>query len=140
MDKERAAAAEFIKWATSKDMELAKSLQANIISVTRDSVFNDPTFQAKFGGDWLVSTVESFKITNPGYRPLIEGWREIGDRLGITVENVIAGIQPAKQALDEAAAYAAEVLMRTGRLKRFSLISCDTSSLLLCCLLERPQY
>jgi len=117
-DQEKGAAAEFIKWATSQDIELSKALQANIISVTRDSVFNDPAFQAKFGGDWLTSTVESFKITNPGYRPLIEEWREIGDRLGIAVENVIAGIQPAKEALDEAAAYAAEVLVRTGKLKK----------------------
>ncbi len=117
-DKEKAAAAEFIKWATGKDMELSKALQANIISVTRDSVFNDPAFQAKFGGDWLTSTVESFRITQPNYRPLIEEWREIGDRIGIAVENVIAGIQPAKEALDEAAQYAAEVLMRTGKLKK----------------------
>lgn len=117
-DQEKGAAAEFIKWATSQDIELSKALQANIISVTRDSVFNDPAFQAKFGGDWLTSTVESFRITNPGYRPLIEEWREIGDRLGIAVENVIAGIQPAKEALDEAAAYAAEVLVRTGKLKK----------------------
>ncbi|MEN3186921.1 MAG: sugar ABC transporter substrate-binding protein, partial [Atribacterota bacterium] len=117
-EQEKGAAAEFIKWATSQDIELSKALQANIISVTRDSVFNDPAFQAKFGGDWLTSTVESFRITYPGYRPLIEEWREIGDRLGIAVENVIAGIQPAKTALDEAAAYAAEVLMRTGKLKK----------------------
>ncbi|NSW76953.1 MAG: sugar ABC transporter substrate-binding protein [Candidatus Atribacteria bacterium] len=117
-DQEKGAAAEFIKWATSQDIELSKALQANIISVTRDSVFNDPAFQAKFGGDWLTSTVECFRITNPGYRPLIEEWREIGDRLGIAVENVIAGIQPAKEALDEAAAYAAEVLVRTGKLKK----------------------
>ena len=117
-EQEKGAAAEFIKWATSQDIELSKALQANIISVTRDSVFNDPAFQAKFGGDWLTSTVESFRITNPGYRPLIEEWREIGDRLGIAVENVIAGIQPAKEALDEAAAYAAEVLVRTGKLKK----------------------
>jgi len=117
-EAERGAAAEFIKWATSQDIELGKALQANIISVTRDSVFNDPAFQAKFGGDWLTSTVESFKITDPGYRPLIEEWREIGDRLGIAVENVIAGIQPVQEALNEAALYAAEVLMRTGKLKK----------------------
>ncbi|NLY06452.1 ABC transporter substrate-binding protein [Candidatus Sordicultor fermentans] len=116
-DEEKKAAAEFIQWATSREMELDKSLQADIISVTRDSVFNDPEFRAKFGGDWLESTMESFRITNPNYRPLIEEWREIGDRLGIEVENVIAGIKPAKEALDEAAAYAAEVLKKTGKIK-----------------------
>ena len=46
----------------------------------------------------------SLSVLPINYRPLIEEWREIGDRLGIEVENVIAGIKPAKEALDEAAA------------------------------------
>ena len=48
---------------------------------------------------------------------IVRRLREIGDRLGIEVENVIAGIKPAKEALDEAAAYAAEVLKKTGKIK-----------------------
>ncbi len=113
-DPQREAAALFIQWATSKKMEQLKAA-GGIVSVSRLSVFNSDEFKARYGKyhGWLESTVEAIKVADPDYRPRIVEWRDIGNRLGIAVEEVIAGIKPPKQALDEAAKYAVNVFAKT---------------------------
>lgn len=102
-DAEKEAAAEFIMWATSADMQMA-SVDAGIVSQTRTSVLSSEKFQQAFAKDWLDSTIESWAMTDPNYRPLFSGWRTMGDTIGIAVQDVIAGTKDAKTALDEAAA------------------------------------
>jgi multiple sugar transport system substrate-binding protein len=102
-DKEQRASAAFLMWATSAEMQMA-SIDAGIVSQTRTSVLTSDTFQEAFPADWLESTIESWAMTNPQYRPLFNGWRSMGDRIGIAVQEVIAGQKDAKTALDEAAA------------------------------------
>ena len=115
-EKERKAAAEFIQWATSKGMEKRKALDG-IISVTRESVFNDADFQARYGAynGWLESTNQSIKEAMAEYRPRIPEWREIGNLIGIAVEEAIAGIKAPEAALNEAAKAGDEVFSATRR-------------------------
>jgi len=102
-DAEQAAAAAFIMWATSKEMQTA-AIDVGIVSQTRTSVLTSDKFNEAFPADWLSSTVESWAMTDPNYRPLFTGWRTMGDRIGIAVQEVIAGDKDAQTALDEAEA------------------------------------
>ncbi|OPZ88449.1 MAG: hypothetical protein BWY74_03131 [Firmicutes bacterium ADurb.Bin419] len=45
---------------------------------------------------------ESLEIADADYRPRFPYWREMGDRLGIAVQSVIAGEKDAKAAMDGA--------------------------------------
>lgn len=118
-ERERQAAALFIQWATSKEIEMDKALSAGIVSVTRRSVFNHPAFRAKYGkyNGWLESTVESLEIAMTEYRPRIPEWREIGNRIGIAIEEVLAGLKSPEVAMREANEYARKVFKQTGKLK-----------------------
>jgi multiple sugar transport system substrate-binding protein len=111
-DEEKEAAAKFIQWATSKEMELGKALEANIVSISRKSVFNSKEFQSKVTPDWLEAAQKSLEITMPNYRPLVPEWREVGDLLGIAVESVISKQQTAAEALNEAQKKAEEVMAK----------------------------
>lgn len=112
---ERRAAAEFLMWATGKEMQM-NSIDAGIVSQTRESVLTSDKFKQAFPADWLQTTVDSWAITDSNYRPLFTGWRTMGDRLGIAVQEVIAGDKDAQTALDEAAT---EV---TGNFERMQLL------------------
>jgi len=120
-EKQRKASWAFISWATRKQMELKKALEGKIPTGVRRSIFENPQFKEMFGEQncpgWLHSIVESLAVAEVDYRPRMKEWREIGDILGIAVENVIAGIKPADASLDEAAEFARETLERSGRLK-----------------------
>ena len=112
-NQEKLASAAFISWATSKQMQM-DSLDAGIVSQTRNSVLQSEKFIKTLNPEWLASTRESWAITNPNLRPLFPGWRSMGDLIGIAVQQVIAGEKSAKDALDEAAAATTELFKRTG--------------------------
>jgi len=120
-EKQKLAAAEFIKWATSKEIEQGKAFEANIPTPTRRIIFDDPRFVKKYGENaypgWLKSYMADLEIADPDFRPRIVEWREIGDRLGIAIEEIVAGIKPAQTALDEAAADVVTIFKASGRLK-----------------------
>lgn len=120
-EKQRKASWAFISWATSKEMEFKKALEGKIPTGVRRSIFENPQFKEMFGEQncpgWLHSIFESLAVAEVDYRPRMKEWREIGDMLGIAVENVAAGIKPADASLDEAAKFARETLERSGRLK-----------------------
>lgn len=109
----------FIQWATSRTMELKKALEGNIVSVTRKSVFMNPVFIDKFGKypGWRESTVEGLEEALPNYRPRFPKWREMGNLIGIAVEEAIAGVKSPKEALDWAAAESYKILKETGYIK-----------------------
>ncbi|HOB43735.1 MAG: sugar ABC transporter substrate-binding protein [Limnochordia bacterium] len=112
-EEQRENAAKFVQWATSREMELGKALEADIVSITRTSVFESNEFRNKINPQWLEAAVKSLEITDPNYRPLIPEWREVGNLLGIAVESVISGQQSAPAALAEAQKGAEEVMART---------------------------
>ncbi len=120
-EKQRKASWAFISWATSEEMEFKKALEGKIPTGVRRSIFENPQFKEMFGEQncpgWLHSVFESLAVAEVDYRPRMKEWREIGDILGIAVENVIAGIKPSNVSLDEAAEFARETLKRSGRVK-----------------------
>jgi|YelNatPaOPRAMG01_1025707.scaffolds.fasta_scaffold07793_5 ABC-type glycerol-3-phosphate transport system substrate-binding protein len=120
-EKEKLAAAEFVQWATSYDIQLDSALQLGVVSSARNKVFNNPAFIARFDDKsypgWRSSTVESYKIAMPQFRPLIPEWREFGNLLGIAIEQVISGQKTAKEALDWAAEGTVKIMKDSGKLK-----------------------
>jgi len=110
-DKQKKAAAEFILWATSYDMQLA-SIDAGMVSQTRDKVLNSDKYKAKANPEWLSSTAESWKIANGNYLPRTVAYRTMGDIVGVAVQEAIAGEKPPKGALDQAASQTTEYLKK----------------------------
>lgn len=112
-DKEKQAAAEFVAWATSKEMQEA-AIDKGIVSVTRESVLDGSKFKNKMNKEWLESTNKSWDITNPNIRPLFTEWREMGDLVGIAIQQVLSGEKSAKDALNWAADETTKVLKNAG--------------------------
>ncbi|MEM2489467.1 MAG: sugar ABC transporter substrate-binding protein [Thermoplasmata archaeon] len=110
-EKEKEAAGLFIGWATSKDMERVRAMMGDV-SISRKSAFESTFFKEKFGKypGRIESAVQGYKEALPDYRPRIPEWPDIGDRLGIILEEIFAGKRDVKEGLDEAVAYANKVL------------------------------
>ena len=126
--KERQEAAWiFIKWATSKKLQLEAAVAHNFSNVVRSSVMNDPKYLEVWGkyADWMEAHGKSLaEIASIDYRPRIPVWREVGNRIGIAVSDVIAkaqgGADPyseAKKALDAAAKDIRDIMIKAGYLK-----------------------
>ena len=61
---------------------------------------------------------ENLKIANPDWRPIINEWTEISERvLGINLSNVITGKQEIKPAMEDAAAKIKAICERAGYYK-----------------------
>ena len=120
-EREKLASAEFVQWATSYDIQLDSALQLGVVSSARRSVFNNPAFIARFDNvsypGWRSSTVKSYEVAMPQFRPLIPEWREFGNLLGIAIEEVISGQKSAKEALDWAAKGTERIMRESGKLK-----------------------
>lgn len=110
-NEEQQAAAEFIFWATSYDIQMA-SVPNGLVSQTRDKVLNSLEYKARANPEWLSSTAESWKIANPDYLPRTVAYRTTGDILGVSVQEAIAGSKSPKDALAEASAQVADYLKR----------------------------
>ena len=103
---------DFVAWATSKDME-ARKVKAGILSdFARKSTLDNPDFQKQVNPDYI----QALKDTAPKTSLLIWQnplWPEVGDDLGLDLEQVFTGSQPdIKSALDDAASQAQEVVQR----------------------------
>ena len=99
----------WLQWVTSKQIQLRYALKEDGGSpdVSRMSVVNDPRYREKWSigsptGDFLDVSWENINRSSPDYRPRIPEYWEIGDRIGIAIEEVITGTKTAKRALDEA--------------------------------------
>lgn len=105
--KNKEAAWLFLQWFTSRDTQLERALDVEgerSGDVTRRSVIEDPRFREVYGRqDWIDSTFGGAEIARVDYRPFqLPEWVEIGDILGIAVQDVITGVRGAKEALDDA--------------------------------------
>ncbi len=111
-DCSKAVSGDFVAWATSKDME-ARKVKAGILSdFARKSTLDNPDFKAQVNPDYI----QALKDTAPKTSLLIwqsPMWPEVGDDLGLDLEQVFTGSQPdIKAGLDEAASQAEEVIKR----------------------------
>ncbi len=120
-EKEKLAATEFVQWATSAEMQLQMALETGVVSANRNSVFENIVFRSKYSEDiypgWLTSTVQSYEIAMPDFRPLIPEWREVGNTIGIAIEQSLSGSLTPKEALDQAAKEVERILRSSGKLK-----------------------
>ncbi len=99
----------WLQWVTSKQIQLRYALkeEGGSCDVSRMSVVNDPRYRERWSipsptGNFLDISWDKINKSSPDYRPRIPEYWELGDRIGIAVEEVITGVKTAKQALDEA--------------------------------------
>ncbi|MBW0446695.1 sugar ABC transporter substrate-binding protein [bacterium M00.F.Ca.ET.228.01.1.1] len=106
----RQAAGKFIAWATGKDQEQAR---------LRDNVFSDYNRSSTIKSDYFQKHVKpqilaGLNDTNPVTKVTIWSspqWPDIGDNLGIALEEVFTGTQPDVQAtLNDAVQYARDAM------------------------------
>lgn len=97
-----AAAAAFLQWATSQEMEFART-DKDIGNEDRKSVNQSDLLKSKIDAGYIKAVSEGQAITKTEYRPMIPQWREMGDIIGAQIEATFTGEKSAKAALDEAA-------------------------------------
>ncbi len=99
----------FIAWATSKDMEIRR-IQAGQLNVSRQSSFKSKEFNAKFPPSHVKALEDTLRVTKLCI-PTIPQWPEIGDNLGIILEELFVGTRTdIKGSLQEASDKAKEIL------------------------------
>lgn len=96
------AASDFLQWATSQEMEFARTAQG-IGNEDRKSVNQSALLRSKLDPGYIEAVSEGQKITQKNYRPMIPQWREMGDIIGAHIEPVFTGGQQAQPALTAAA-------------------------------------
>jgi multiple sugar transport system substrate-binding protein len=96
------AASAFLQWATSQQMEFARTAK-DIGNEDRKSVNQSDLLKSKLDGGYIKAVSDGQAITKTQYRPMIPQWREMGDIIGAQVESVFTGSKQAKPALDQAA-------------------------------------
>ena len=111
-DCSKTVSADFVAWSTSKDME-ARKVKAGILSdFARKSTLDNPDFKAQVNPDYIKALLDTAPKTDLliWKSPL---WPEVGDDLGLQLEEVFTGSQTdIKQALDDAADQASEAIKR----------------------------
>jgi len=119
--KKQAAAWEFIKWATSSEMQAKFAEDGSRSDVTRNSVFNNPAYQKVYNwdnGNWIKSTKEMMNIMRGDYRPVYyPEWVQIGNAIAIEVQSALIGEKTSKQAMDSAAVAVERIMKDGGYLK-----------------------
>ncbi len=87
--KNKEAACEFIKWATSKDIVL-RTQSEGAVPGARESVWADPAGATAFPADWVAAVAAS--ANGRGYdRPLVTSVTEARDIIGAAVDVAIEG-------------------------------------------------
>jgi multiple sugar transport system substrate-binding protein len=83
----------FTEWATSYQVQRKKA--DTVYYGNRTSIFQDPAMatasKAICNGMWLQATLDDLKVANPDFRPRVDNWLEVGDRLSLAVQAAISG-------------------------------------------------
>ncbi|MDR0361528.1 MAG: sugar ABC transporter substrate-binding protein [Planctomycetota bacterium] len=114
-DCTRSLAARYIAWVTSKEMEARRIKDGLPNTVFRKSSQSSQLFK----DNMPPAVYEGMQINSPGmYVQIMRSpvWPQIGDELGIALEQYYTGeIKTAKEALDQAAEKADRILRRAAR-------------------------
>lgn len=113
-ESEREAAGKFIAWFTSEKNELRKVSEGSGLTNARTATFSSDAFAEAYPVEFASAQSEMLEVQRRTI-PQIPEWGEIGDYLGIKLEELFTSAyndQPydVQAALDDAAAYAKEVL------------------------------
>ena len=98
-----AAATAFLQWATSQEMEFART-DKDIGNEDRKSVNQSDLLKSKIDAGYIKAVSDGQAISKTQYRPMIPQWREMGDIIGAEIEATFTGGKSAKDALTAAAA------------------------------------
>lgn len=83
----------FVQWATSYPVQHEKA--KTVFYSDRTSIFQDPEMaagsKAICNGMWLQATLDDLKVANPDFRPRVDNWLEVGDRLSLAIQAAISG-------------------------------------------------
>jgi len=83
----------FTQWATSYPVQHTKA--QTVYYGNRTSIFSDPAMaeasKAICNGMWLQATLDDLKVANPDFRPRVDNWIEVGDRLSLAIQAAITG-------------------------------------------------
>lgn len=96
----------FIEWATSPEITQKRGLSTGVPA--RRSTWESQEFIDKMqyigDGAYIDVCIEALEKADAGYRPVFENWNEMGDYLGIALQDVIASgnTDGAQSALDSA--------------------------------------
>lgn len=106
-------AGDFVGWATSKEMEARRLADGVASDIGRQSTLKSDAYRKAVPAEYIQALVDTGARTkllimaNPA-------WPEIGDNLGLILEEIFTGARKdIKAALDEAATDAADALKRT---------------------------
>jgi multiple sugar transport system substrate-binding protein len=109
----------FMEWVSSKSVVRERAMKSG--TAIRESVWNDPALKENLqyigNGQWMEKFAASLEIADANYRPRFAHWREMGDRLGIAVQSVIAGEKDAQTAMDDAQADITQLMKDNGYIK-----------------------
>jgi multiple sugar transport system substrate-binding protein len=94
----------FLEFATSREAQRERALDTG--EPTRTSIWQDAEFARRMervgDGAWMKLSLASLGKAKADYRPRFERWREVGDLVGIAVQQVVAGEKDATSALGAA--------------------------------------
>ena len=111
-EKVREAAGLFIGWVTSKEQETKRLKEGVLGEITRKSTLDHPIMKESMNSDALQATKDMYEVTEMTIMNKPD-WPQIGDKLGITLEQLFTGQRTDIQAaLNEVNEYAKEVLER----------------------------
>lgn len=115
-NKERAW--HFMQWALSEGTLVRLGTEGNLVTVARNSVYDNADFIAKNnvgGGAWLSVMRDSLKnYAMAQYRPLNPEWPEVADIVSGYISDVFAKQISAKEAMENANEEVAEVYREAG--------------------------
>lgn len=97
-----AAASAFLQWATSQQMEFARTAEG-IGNEDRQSVNKSDLLRSKLDAGYIKAVADGQAITKDQYRPLIPQWREMGGLIGAEIGAVFTGSETAQAGLASAA-------------------------------------
>jgi multiple sugar transport system substrate-binding protein len=103
-----------LQFATSREAQRERALETG--EPTRTSLWHDPELARRMervgGGAWMKLSLASLAEARADYRPRFPRWREVGDLVGIAVQQVVAGEEGAPEALGAAQAEIEKALAR----------------------------
>jgi ABC-type glycerol-3-phosphate transport system substrate-binding protein len=116
--KNKVAAWLWVMFSTSPPSEHVRSLKTG--DPARASSFRTDEFKATLGrvggGSYLTTAVDSMNAAMPDFRPRFPDWNQMGDRIGVAVQSVIAGEQDASTAMKSCQADVVQMLTSNGYL------------------------
>jgi multiple sugar transport system substrate-binding protein len=103
LSKHKEAAAQFIAWASSKDICL--KVAADSGGSARASIWEKESFQksAALPKEWFKASLDAMKVVDPDCQPKMKEWWEFQNYVGIAISEAIAGSSTPEQALKNAA-------------------------------------